>query len=136
MPPDATLLPRCNITVLVGRCCKPGASTHALITSLSVVLHVRPPSLAAVLFQTEAETPDAWIGLVREPRIPGNVFGPTQRAILVEQFHRSFFGPGGLFWRDDISAVGSFLAEIEASTYATILAANTGAPVSGNVFLV
>eukprot|EP00892_Ulva_mutabilis_P005792 jgi/Ulvmu1/3585/UM169_0003.1 len=85
---------------------------------------------------TEAETPDAWIGLVREPRIPGGIFGPTQRAIIVEQFHRSFFGPGGLFWRDTASALGSFLPEVEQSTYATILAANTGVPLSGNVFMV
>ena len=74
--------------------------------------------------------------MVREPRIPGDMFGPTQRAILVEQFHRSFFGPGGFFWRDNLAAVGSFVNEIDASNYGIILAANTGAPVSGNVFKV
>ena len=71
---------------------------------------------------------------MREPRIPGNLFGPTQRAIIVEQFHRSFFGPGGFFWRDSTAAVGSFLAEVEQSTYATIISANTGVQAGGDVF--
>ena len=92
-------------------------------------------TISRVCVQTELETPDAWIGLVREPRIAGNVFGPTQRAIIVEQFHRSFFGPGGLFWRRNTAALGPFLREVEQSTYATIINANTNANVAGNVFL-
>jgi len=48
--------------------------------------------------QIEAETPDMWLGLLREPKLPGSPIGPTLRAVLVEQFHRSFFGPGGFYW--------------------------------------
>eukprot|EP00892_Ulva_mutabilis_P000477 jgi/Ulvmu1/1042/UM104_0028.1 len=84
----------------------------------------------------EAETPDLWLGLLREPTLPGSPIGPTLRAVLVEQFHRSFFGPGGFFWRDNLSLIGSFEAEIDASQYSTIISANTAASVSGNVFLV
>ena len=86
--------------------------------------------------QVEAETPDAWLGLLREPKTAGQPLPPTLRAIVVEQFHRSFFGPGGLYWRDDTDALGNFLEEVEESTYARIIAANTDADVSGNVFIV
>ena len=86
--------------------------------------------------QTEAETPDLWLGLLREPKAPGSPLGPTLRAVLVEQFHRSFFGPGGFFWRRNLASIGSFEAEISATQYSTIISANTGASVSGNVFRV
>eukprot|EP00892_Ulva_mutabilis_P004032 jgi/Ulvmu1/1/UM001_0001.1 len=82
----------------------------------------------------EAETPDLWLGLLREPKRAGSPIGPTLRAVLVEQFHRSFFGPGGFFWRRNLSAIGGFESEISASRYSDIISANTGASVSGNVF--
>eukprot|EP00892_Ulva_mutabilis_P005677 jgi/Ulvmu1/3481/UM160_0003.1 len=85
---------------------------------------------------TEMETPDAWLGLLREPKVPGSPLGPTLRAIIVEQFHRSFFGPGGFYWKNRLSSVGSFVAEIESATYADMITANTNAVVSGNVFKV
>ena len=85
--------------------------------------------------QTEEQTPDAWIGMVREPRGSDEILGPTQRAIIVEQFHRSFFGPGGFYWRDNLRAVGGFAEEIAATRYSDIISANTGAVVSGNVFI-
>lgn len=50
--------------------------------------------------QTENETPDAWLGLVREPKQGRNPLGPTLKAIMVEHFGRVFFGPEGNFWRD------------------------------------
>ena len=86
--------------------------------------------------QVEAETPDLWLGLLREPKLPGSPLGPTLRAVLVEQFHRSFFGPGGFYWQDDLAAVGGFATEISSSQYSDIIRANTGAAVFGNVFIV
>ena len=84
--------------------------------------------------QVAAETPDAWVGLLREPKAMNEPLPPTLRAILVEQFHRSFFGRGGNHWRTFVRKVGRFANEIENSTYAAIISANTGASVSGNVF--
>eukprot|EP00892_Ulva_mutabilis_P006211 jgi/Ulvmu1/3962/UM180_0002.1 len=52
---------------------------------------------------TEAQTPDLWLGLLREPKSAGAALPPTLRAVIVEQFHRSFFGPGGFYWRDNRS---------------------------------
>ena len=89
-----------------------------------------------VYIQIEAETPDLWLGLLREPTVGGSPIGPTLRTVLVEQFHRSFFGPGGFYWRDNLAAVGGFEAEISATQYSDIISANTGATVSGNVFMV
>eukprot|EP00892_Ulva_mutabilis_P008155 jgi/Ulvmu1/5711/UM024_0060.1 len=85
---------------------------------------------------TEMQTPDAWLGLLREPKKPGSPIGPTLRAIILEQFHRTFFGPGGFYWKNRLSRVGSFVAEIESATYADIITNNTNAAVSGNVFKV
>ena len=84
--------------------------------------------------QTEAETPDAWLGLLREPKAPGAPLPPTLRAIMIEQFYRSFFGRRGNFWRDFIRKVGGFVEEIELTTYADIISLDTGASVTGNVF--
>ena len=95
-----------------------------------------PSSEGLHCLQTEAETPDLWLGLLREPKAAGSPIGPTLRAVLVEQFHRSFFGPGGFYWRRNLSAVAGFEAEISASQYSDIISANTGASVSGNVFRV
>ena len=88
------------------------------------------------IIQVEAETPDLWLGLLREPTLAGSPIGPTLRAVLVEQFHRSFFGPGGFYWRRNLASIGSFEAEISSSQYSDIISANTGASVSGNVFMV
>ena len=84
--------------------------------------------------QVEAETPDPWVGLLREPKAAGSPLPPTLRAILIEQFHRSFFGRGGFYWKTFMRKVGRFANEIENSTYGRIISANTGASVSGNVF--
>lgn len=87
--------------------------------------------------QVEAETPDAWVGLLREPKASGEPLPATLRAILVDQFHRSFFGTGGFYWRRDrgiLSRISLYIPEVQRSTYAAIIAANTGASVSGNVF--
>lgn len=83
---------------------------------------------------TQATTPDAWLGLLREPKTLGSPLGPTLRAMMVDQFARTVFGPQGFFWANDISALGPFLAEVQSSTYAQIIAANTDFPATGNVF--
>jgi hypothetical protein len=75
--------------------------------------------------QVESETPDMWLGLLREPRPPGSPLG------------RTFFGPQGLWWKKDAtmkSLTAPFAAEIEATTLAGIITAHTGATVSGNAF--
>ena len=102
-------------------------------------LHNQPTNRPCTQFQEhcvqiEAETPDAWLGLLREPKT-GGPLPPTLRTIVVEQFHRSFFGPGGLYWRQYQGDIGKYLPEVEASTFATIISANTGAAVGGNVFV-
>ena len=88
--------------------------------------------------QVEAETPDPWVGLLREPKAAGSPLPPTLRAILIEQFHRSFFGIGGNYWKSPANffRVRSYADEIESSTYSKIIAANTGADVvsGSNVF--
>lgn len=84
--------------------------------------------------QVQAETPDAWLGLLREPKTTGQPLPPTLRAIMVEQFHRSFFGIGGRYWKSNMRRVHGFVREIERSTYARIISANTDITVFGNVF--
>jgi hypothetical protein len=77
-------------------------------------------------------------GLFQENRLAGGGFtGPTVRAIIKDQFHRSLFGTGGFWWENDISAVQGFEAEIRATTMGKILEAAYGGSVwGGNVFLV
>jgi len=73
------------------------------------------------------ETPDAWLGLLREPKAARAPLPPTLRAIMIEQFHRIFFGRRGRHWRTILRKVGGFVDEIDSSTYAAIISANTHA---------
>ena len=82
----------------------------------------------------ERETPDAWLGLLREPKEKGAVLPPTLRAIMLEQFNRTFFARPHNYWRTFMGKVRGFAKEIESTTYTDIINANTGAEVSGNVF--
>ena len=85
-------------------------------------------------------TDDAFLGLLRENQFTGfRVLGPTMERILIDQFHRSFFGDGGLYWEDDdasLEAVAGFEAEIRASSLASVISANTGASIDGDGFTV
>ena len=63
-------------------------------------------------------------------------FGAVNSAILVDQFHRVFFGTGGQWWEDNLSKVDGFKAEIEATTLATVMDANLQGAYSGDVFRV
>ena len=53
---------------------------------------------------------------------------------MLEQFHRTFFARPHNYWRTFQGKVRGFAKEIESTTYADIINANTGAKVSGNVF--
>ena len=86
--------------------------------------------------QTEQQTPDAWIGLLREPREPGQPLGPTHKAMMVEQFGRIFFGKSGLWWEKDLKRIVSKFGkqEVKKATMAQVIRDNTDADVHGNVF--
>lgn len=88
--------------------------------------------------QIAGSTDDAFLGLLREGDLAGDgMLGPTMEAILTDQFHRSFFGRGGLFWEDDdasLAAVAGFESEILSSSLAAVINDNTGAVVEGDGF--
>lgn len=73
-----------------GCLCPPTVSTYSVELSLR--------SKETVGLQTEAMTPDPWLGLLREPKNTGKVLGPTLEAIVVEHFSRVLFGPHGNFF--------------------------------------
>lgn len=78
-----------------------------------------------------------WLGLLREPRAAGQPLGPTHKAILTEQFGRTFFGPQGLWWKTDTRLkrfTKDFTAEIESVTLGKVITDNTGVTVSGDAF--
>lgn len=90
-----------------------------------------------VSLQVETETPDMWMGLLREPRTAGSPLGPTHKAILVEQFGRSIFGPQGFWWQTSYTMkkyTKFFTEEIESATLEKVISDNTGVTVSGNAF--
>lgn len=98
---------------------------------------VTSSSYRVAVVQTEAQTPDAWIGLLREPRAPGQPLGPTHKAMMIEQFGRIFFGRRGQWWqRDLLRFVGIFgYKEVRQTSMAQIIRDNTDADVHGNVFV-
>jgi hypothetical protein len=79
------------------------------------------------------------LGLFQEnAKVGGGFTGPTVRAIVKDQFHRSLFGKGGFWWEDDLAAVSGFVPEIKGATLGKIFkAAFGGGNVwNGNAFLV
>ena len=89
------------------------------------------------MVQVEAETPDMFLGLLREPRAPGSPLGPTHKAIMIEQFGRSIFGPWGKWWKTNRPMAHKtrfFTEEIESTTLEKVISDNTGAAVSGDAF--
>jgi hypothetical protein len=50
------------------------------------------------------------------------------------QFHRSIFGPGGLWWEDDKKSVQGFVAEIRETTLGKVMSFNTGEDFPDDVF--
>ena len=89
--------------------------------------------------QVAKSAKDAFSGLLHENRQPGiRAFGPTMTQVLLEQFHRIFFGPGGSWWEthsDLKDAVRGFEHEIADATLAAVINDNTGAYVAGDGFL-
>lgn len=88
--------------------------------------------------QTERETPDAWIGLLREPRSGRQPLGPTHKRMMIEQFGRIFFGKRGLWWENNqgmYKRVKVFEAEVKGNNVmAKVIRDNFGLNVRGNVF--
>lgn len=62
------------------------------------------------------------------------MFGPVQRAILVEQFHRIFFGAAGDWWEDRLEDIGGFEDEVHATTIGSVINDNTRSFVQPNAF--
>ncbi len=65
---------------------------------------------------------DLWVGAMAEQHAPGAMVGPTNRAILVEQFRRLRDGDRFFYAR---SFDGAELAEIESTTLADVIRHNT-----------
>jgi hypothetical protein len=78
--------------------------------------------------QVYCETPDAFVGLLREnPNPRATPLGPTHRAMFAEQFHRIFFGPGGDWWENRLATVAGFEDEIRSTTIGKVIRSNTQA---------
>ena len=63
-----------------------------------------------------------------------SVLGRVNERIFLDQFHRSIFGPSGLWWENDRSKVAGFEREIALTTLGEVLSLNIAAPFPRNVF--
>lgn len=106
----------------------PAASDFSDITS--------DATLAASLEATygDIDNIDAWIGLMSEDHVPGAAIGETLMAIFTDQFSRLRDGDR-FFYLNDADLL-PYLSEIENTSLADIIAFNSGAELSGNVFVV
>lgn len=76
-----------------------------------------------------------FLGLLKDNPSPrSQVFGPVQRAVLIEQFHRIFFGSAGDWWEDRLGDIGGFKDEVHAATIGSVINDNTFAFVQPNAF--
>ena len=75
------------------------------------------------------------LGLLKENGAVRDIFGPVNNAIMTDQFHRSFFGPGGLWWENDKDAVKDFADEVEECTLGKVIENNLGIEVQADVFI-
>jgi len=93
-------------------------------------------TLAASLEATygDIDNIDAWIGLMAEDHAPGSAIGETLMAIFTDQFTRLRDGDR-FFYLNDADLL-PWLSEIENTSLADIIAANTDAMLTGNVFVV
>lgn len=93
-------------------------------------------SLAASLeaMYGDIDNIDAWIGLMSEDHVPGAAIGETLMAIFADQFGRLRDGDR-FFYLNDADLL-PWLSEIENTDLADIIAYNSGAELSGNVFVV
>lgn len=78
-----------------------------------------------------------FIGLLRDNKnFRKQVFGPVQRAILIEQFHRIFFGKGGDWWENRKDDISGFESEIHSATISSVINSNTRSFVQQHAFKV
>ncbi len=93
-------------------------------------------TLAASLEATfgDIDNIDAWIGLMAEDHAPGAAVGETLMAIFTDQFTRLRDGDR-FFYLNDADLL-PWLSEIENTDLADIIAYNSDASLSGNVFVV
>lgn len=64
----------------------------------------------------------------------GAAFGPVNKAILTDQFHRILFGTGGNWYGKDPSAIAGWEAEVSGCTLAKVFDDNLGGGFSGDAF--
>ena len=61
-------------------------------------------------------------------------FGPVNKAILTDQFHRILFGPEGDYYGKNPGAIAGWEAEVSGCTLAKVFNANLGGTFSGDAF--
>ena len=66
--------------------------------------------------------------LMQENALCDKPFGRLNRAIVKDQSYRSIFGTGGLWWRDDESALGGYRGEVGATTLSQVMGQNLDMP--------
>lgn len=77
-----------------------------------------------------------FLGLLKENDAVPDVFGPVNKAIMTDQFHRSFFGRGGRWWENKRDEVMDFADEVEECTLGKVIENNLGIEVQADVFIV
>lgn len=84
--------------------------------------------------KVQRETPDMWLGLLREPR-GGRPLGPTHRAMMIDQFGRVLFGRRGNWWQYKMHRdTQHFRQEIKRTSMAKIISDNFDVKLKGNAF--
>lgn len=63
-----------------------------------------------------------------------DALGPVNKAIITDQLHRSIFGAEGAWWGKNANELAAFVDEIEGTTLAKVIKANTGAEVGSDAF--
>lgn len=69
---------------------------------------------------------------LRADKADDEVLGPTLKAIILDQFARSLFGPQGDFYLG--KDLGGYTGEVEECTLAEVINANSGANLQPTAF--
>lgn len=111
-----------------------GWCLHLWRCRLAMAVRILQPACA---LQIASMVDDPFIGMLQENDYDSNsIIGGTTRKIFLQQFHAIFFGPEGSWWRDSAGQLGSYAAEVEATTLGVVIGNNTGAAVDDDVFRV